>query len=416
MKVGGRLLLVVGLTAGLGLSVVFLAPRSPAHGFFDLTIYRGAGRWWLDGHPLYAYIRPHTTSFGFTYPPFALLCLLPLALLPGPAAAAVLTALSVALVVLTTWWLVVPVADRHGWPRGFALALAVPVTLAMEPVRETLGWGQIGLLLVALVLADVRALERGRAWAGVGIGLATAIKLTPGLFAVYLLLSGRIRAAATAVATFVAVTLLAWLVDPAASTRYWTDLLWQVARVGRADRTENQSLFGALSRLAEPAAPDRRLWLVLAGVVLALGMVRAVRAGRRGDEIVGVTLTGLVACLISPISWNHHLYWVVPAALVLIDVAAGAPLQGSGRPWIRAVAGAAAAVVIAAFVCSLIWFFARPQGAHASAGLLGMLGENSYVLIMIALVLLLPVREVSGAAPSSARSPARARPAGSSPR
>jgi alpha-1,2-mannosyltransferase len=266
------------------------------------------------------------------------------------------------------------------------------------------------MVLAALVLADVRALQRGSAWAGVGIGLATAVKLTPGLFVVYLLLSGRIRAAATATGTFAAVTLLAWVVDPTASTRYWTDLLWQVARVGRVDRTENQSLFGALSRLAEPAAPDRRLWFLLVCVVLAVGVTRAVRAARRGDELVGITLTGLIACLISPISWNHHLYWVVPAVVVLVDVAAG-----SGRPWLRRASGAAAAVVVAVFAGSLIWFFAQPQGAHGSGGVTGALGENGYVLLLLAMVALLPIR-AGAAAPFAARSPAPVPPAGSSPR
>ena len=77
------------------------------------------------------------------------------------------------------------VARRRRWPGGTAgragstIALAVPLVFAMEPVRETLGWGQVNLFLVALVLADVRALQRHRRWAGVGIGLATAIKADP---------------------------------------------------------------------------------------------------------------------------------------------------------------------------------------------------------------------------------------------
>ena len=422
MRWGARALALGGAVALLAYAVV-VGRRQPWHGYFDLTVYRGAARWWLGGRQLYSFVRPHTVAFGFTYPPFALLCLLPVALVPLTAAAAGLTALSALLVLVTTAWLVVPLADRHGWSRWSAVAVAVPLVLAMEPVRETLGWGQVNLILVALVLADVRALSRGSRWAGVGIGLATAIKLTPGLFVVYLALSGRVRAAATAAATFAAATLLAWLVDPSASARFWTDGLWQVTRVGRPDRTENQSLFGALTRLAEPAAPDRRLWFVLAGVVLAVGMGRAVQAARRGDELTGVTLTGVVSCLVSPISWNHHLYWVVPATVVLVDVTAGVPLHPAAPAWLRdrpravaRAAGAAATTLVAAFGGSLIWLFARPQGARANGGVLGVLGENAYVLIMIALVLLLPVRELSGAAPSSARSSARARPAGSSPR
>jgi alpha-1,2-mannosyltransferase len=64
-------------------------------------------------------------------------------------------------VVLTTWWLVAPIAVGRGWPRWFAVAQAVPLVVAMEPVRETLGWGQIDLVIGALVLADAVALGRG---------------------------------------------------------------------------------------------------------------------------------------------------------------------------------------------------------------------------------------------------------------
>src|SRR4029453_7110495 len=93
------------------------------------------------------------------------------------------------------WCLAARVARRHGASPWFAVALVVPAVLAMEPIRETLAEGQLNVFIFALVLADVVALRRGRAWCGVGIGLATALKLTPGLFLVFLVLIGRRRGA-----------------------------------------------------------------------------------------------------------------------------------------------------------------------------------------------------------------------------
>src|SRR3954449_13116861 len=183
---------VAAVVVGVWFLVFHVSPRPVWHHTFDLRVYRGAVRWWLDGRPLYGFVRPHTLK-GVTYPPFAVLPLLPLALGTESTATVLLTAVSGALVVLTTWWLVAPVALRRGWPRGIALAVAVPVAVAMEPIRETLGWGQIDLVIAALVLTDVVALRRGRPWAGVGIGLATAIKVTPGLFLVYLAVTRRWR-------------------------------------------------------------------------------------------------------------------------------------------------------------------------------------------------------------------------------
>jgi alpha-1,2-mannosyltransferase len=393
----GRLALV----AGAGVLAWFLAHRTvylPWHHFFDLGVYRGAVRAWLDGHSLYAYHRPHS-RYGFTYPPFAALTMIPAVLVKAPAAEVITTTASVLVVGVTTWWLVTPVARRAGWTPWFAVGLALPLTFLMEPVRDTLGFGQVNLLLVALVLADVVALRKGWGWAGVGIGLATAVKLTPGVFVLYLLLTRRWRAAATAVGTFVVASLLALVVDQGTSVRFWTTALWETDRVGRLDKTSNQSILGVLARLELPGQPDRRLWAGLAAVVLVLAMWRAVRAQRRGDELVGVTIAGLAGCLISPISWTHHLYWVVPAAVVLVDVAAT-----RGRGPRRVAAGAGAVVVVGFFCSSLIWYFARSHGNVHLGGPLGTVVENAYFLVVLALVAFLPARRRPDAEPPPPRS------------
>ena len=390
-----QVLAVCVLAAAVWVYVDRLSPRTVWHHTFDLRVYRGAVRWWLDGRPLYDFVRPHTEK-GFTYPPFAVLCLLPLAIGTETTATVLLTAVSAVLVVLTTWWLVGPVARRRGWPPAFAVGLAVPLVVAMEPVRETLGWGQIDLVVATLVLGDVVALNRGRRWAGVGIGLATAIKLTPGVFVVYLAVTKRWRAAAVAAGAFLAATLLGAAVDPSASVRYWTRTLWQTGRVGPPADPNDQSLLGLLARVAAPRPASTVLWAALAAAVLAAGLWRAARLHRRGDDLAGFVVTGVAGCLISPISWVHHLYWVVPAVVVLID----------GGAW---AAAAAAVLVWAAFAGSLIWLFpGRPPGVGTT------IGENAYVLLMLALVAGLPARVT--ASPSAARTTGPPRPAGSSPR
>jgi len=415
---GGTALLVLAVccvAVGAGFFLTHVLVRPPWHHTFDLRVYRGAVRWWLQGRPLYAFIRPHT-SLGFTYPPFAVLCLLPLALGTETTATVLITLASSAALLITTAWLVAPPARRRGWPVGFAVALAVPLALVLDPVRETLGWGQVGLLLALLVLADVRALQRGRRWAGMGIGLAAAIKLTPALFVVYLLVSGRWRPAAVAAGTALGATSLALVVDPGASVTYWTTALWQTGRVGDPVKTNNQSILGLLARLAAPRPPDRVVWALLVAAVLAVGLWRAARAARRGDELAGITITGLAACLVTPVAWTHHLYWVVPAVVVLADLATGTPPATHRRLPARAVAvtaGAAVAAVGAAFGLSVIWYFAGDT-VHGRDGLAGVLGENAYPLIMAALLVALPAR--APAASSAARTTAPPPPGGSSPR
>jgi alpha-1,2-mannosyltransferase len=418
-RTAARLAAVGAVTVTTGVYLSRLVVYSPSHRFFDLRVYRGAVRWWLDGRPLYEFVLPHTSK-GFTYPPFAVLVLLPTAVGSETAAEVLLTLASTALVVLTTWMLLAPVATRHGWSRWFVVALAVPPVIAMEPIRETLGWGQIGLVLLTLVLVDVAALQSGHAWAGVGLGLAAAIKVTPGLFVVYLLFSGRRRAAGVAAGTFLAASLLAFALSPRDSVHFWTRALWETGRVGAADRTSDQSVNGLLARLADPGRTDRLVWALLAAAVTVLGLGRAVRAARAGDELTGVTLTGLVSCLVSPIAWTHHFFWVVPAVVVLVDVAGGTPPARAAPSWLHGhiarMAAGGAVLVAAVFVSSLVWFFA---GATAQrAGVPQMLGENAYLLVSVALLVLLPVRALPAVrdARAAARTTAPPRPGGSSPR
>jgi alpha-1,2-mannosyltransferase len=370
--------------------------------------------------------------------------MVPLTWLPtGPVAILTLVGSSV-VVVVVTWWLVAPVARRHGKSPWFAVALAVPAVFATEAVRETLGFGQLNMFILALVLADVVALRRGWAWCGVGIGLATALKLTPGLFIVFLLLIGRRRAAVVATGTFLGATLLAFVVDAGTSWEYWTTTLWDTSRVGRLTNPWNQSILGLLAHLSEPAPPDRLLWAVLAGGVAVLGLWRGVRAYRFGDDLAAVTLVGLTACLVSPISWIHHLYWVIPAAVLLVDVAAGTPVLGTMSRWSRhrprAVsvgAGLLAAAVAVPFNLSIYWSF-QPAAGMSTSVAADILGRNGCTCLMLALLVLLPARDLASrdtvvpsvarkagagpmarvgrVGPSGGRRRARPRPGGWSPR
>src|SRR4051812_15955501 len=302
MRTAARVLAVVALAVAVWFYAFHLSPLFPWHREFDLKVYRGAVQWWLDHRPLYTFHR-NRTPYGFTYPPFAALTMLPLAFVGQSTAMTLQVVANGLLVVAFTWWLVRPVADRHGWPRVFSVALAVPLIYALEPVRETIGYGQVNLYLAALVLLDVVGIRRGWRWAGVGTGLATAVKLTPALFILYFALTGRRRAAGVALGTCAAATVLAAAVSPSTSARFWTTELFQTSRVGRIDSVANQSLLGLLARLTGTPNPSTGLWVLAAGAVVVAGLWRAVRAFRAGDELAGITLTGLTTCLASPISW-----------------------------------------------------------------------------------------------------------------
>jgi len=176
-------------------------------------------------------------------------------------------------------------------------------------------------------------------------------------------------------------------------------------------------VLGLLAHVADPARPDRVLWALLAAGVAVLGLWRAVRVYRRGDDLTAVTLVGLTACLVSPISWVHHLYWVVPAVVLLADVAAGTPVLGAvsrwsrGRPRALAVgAGLLAVAVAVPFLLSTYWTFVPTAGTTTSVAT-DIVGRSIYTCVMLALLVLLPARDLRGA---GGRTPSqgRTRPGG----
>ncbi|MFF7972418.1 glycosyltransferase 87 family protein [Streptomyces sp. NPDC007905] len=385
----GRALLVLGLAAAV---TVFTATVPLLRDFFDLRVYYGTVHTWLHhGGRIYDYRVPGT-SYGFTYPPFAALAMLPLAPMsrPGAIVASLLVNLAALAVVLRilagAGW------RRHGWYRW---SLALCGLALFEPLRDTFSFGQVNLVLLALVLGDSWLLATGRGrWAGAGIGLAAAVKLTPALFIGLLLLARRWRAAAVATGVALAATGLAAWADPGASRFYWTEALWDTGRVGRLDYVSNQSLQGVLARLGEPG---RAPWAAAVLLVLCVWAWRAGRAVTAGDWTAAFALTGAAACLVSPITWVHHLVWLLPSFVVLARA-------GHPRP-----AGALYAVLCTSVVW--LWF-------EDSSGVDGFVGGNTYTWITLGLLLGLPAGQPPAAPPPLARStrvtahaPSPARPA-----
>ncbi|MFF0156430.1 glycosyltransferase 87 family protein [Streptomyces sp. NPDC005263] len=371
----GRLLLLLALAVTV---TVFTATVPLLRDWFDLRVYHGAIDHWIHhGGRIYDYRVPGT-PYGFTYPPFAAVAMLPMALLGLHTAIAVALLLNLAALAVVLRILVGPAWRRYGW---YGCALGACLLALFEPLRDTISFGQVNLLLLALVLTDSGLLATGRRrWAGVGTGLAAAIKLTPALFIVLLLLAGRRREAARATAVAVAATAFAACVAPDASRYYWTDAMWDTTRVGRLDYVSNQSLQGILARLG---VTDRAVWAVAVLLVLCVWASRSRRAVAAGEWPTAFALTGLTACLVSPITWVHHLVWLLPSFVVLVR---------AGHP---RVAGALYAVLCTSVVW--LWF-------DDASGIDGFLGSNAYTWITLGLLLWLPVGQLRSVRPSASRS------------
>jgi alpha-1,2-mannosyltransferase len=349
------------------------------HQYFDLQVYDGAVRYWvLDHGAIYDYLKPYS-EYGFTYPPFGAITMLPMAYLPWGVVTKLATVATLLCSLVLLAWFLDPLIARQRWSRWYVIGVFAALAAVFEPLRETVLFGQVNLMLVALVTGDyLFGVLRGRRWGGIGIGLAAAIKLTPAIFILYLVLTKRWRAAGLASATAAVATIFATAVAPDASRVFWTEALWDTNRVGNLASVANQSLRGAVGRL-DPYHTSTKLWLLVVLITLVVWAWRVRRAARNGDEVLGYALTAVVGCLISPVTWVHHLVWLIPALLLLVD--RGFAARGWRRLAMLALAGG-----LYALLCSrLVWHYGP------SHDLQPIIGGNAYVFASLALLVLVPI-------------------------
>jgi len=303
--------LLVGTTVLLLLLVDF-------QNFMDLRVYRAGGRAWLDGFSLYSNQFGQYSGVGlpFTYPPISAILFTALAVIPEGAATVVITAgslLSIAAVAT------IVLVRRYGRRTAVVLWVLTTLTLAvaLEPVRQTLGYGQINLLLMVLVVADCLL---PRTWwpRGLLIGIAAAVKLTPIVFLLYFFAHRQWRPMCTAIAGFVGVTLLAWLALPAETPKYLATVIGDPARIGPLAFVGNQSLNGLWHRFGLPDTLTTVAWFATSVAVIALAGYVVYLARRAGDDLGALLAVATAGLLASPVSWSHHWVWAIPAGLWLV--------------------------------------------------------------------------------------------------
>ncbi|MDR1430606.1 MAG: glycosyltransferase 87 family protein [Propionibacteriaceae bacterium] len=279
-------------------------PWQPA-GMIDLQVYRRTGAMVLAGEDFF-----HVgEGLPWIYPPFAALLSVPFTLVSFSIAA--------------ICWLMLCVGGlgavlyRLGF-RGWALSMATTLCIVLvEPVRETIGFGQLGIILVAAACLD--SLPGRRYFAkrilpeGWLTGLATAVKLTPAVVACYNFFAGRRKPGLIAFASFCAATALGFVLY-SESLYYWTSLIGGETGVnGSFAYATNQTVMGVWARLTGDFG---RAGLLLSVAVIVIGVIAAIAIHKAGYPALGVCLAGLTSLLGSPVSWSHHYVWIVPLGIV----------------------------------------------------------------------------------------------------
>ncbi len=279
----------------------------------DLQVYVAAVKDMLQGRDIFATTTPFWNLY-FIYPPIAAILMTPLAFGPYALWQVVWTA---GLILAQQ-----SVLKRCGVPRGWKLGLlGIAVVLAIEPLRTTLGYGQVNTMLMALVVADLlpdAPGERRRIPQGTLIGLAAAIKLTPMLFVIFVFLIGRRRTAITAMISFAAFTGIGAILLFSETVAFFGGLSGGNTRTASPLYTGNQSLLGVFFRLGDSSKVTTLIGLGIAGIVALLGCLVAAYWWRQGQQVFAVAIVGLCTCLASPLSWTHHYVWILPLAVAVL--------------------------------------------------------------------------------------------------
>ena len=185
------------------------------------------------------------------------------------------------------------------WPSGgpggalSVASAALPLALWLEPVLETFEFGQVNLVLMALVAVDCLT-QRTRWPRGLLVGIAAAIKLTPAAFVLFFLLRGDGRAAVVTVVTAAVATGIGFVVDAASSARYWFG--GPASGVSGSVFYTNQTIQAVLARAEVPALAARAVWLVATVALLAL----VVPVVRRAEPALALVDRGRVRAADEP--------------------------------------------------------------------------------------------------------------------
>jgi alpha-1,2-mannosyltransferase len=280
------------------------------------------------------------TIFPFLYPPPSLLAFYPLSRLSYEGATKLMLIFNHCLILVFIYLFVEKVypLERHQpvW------ALALVYTFMFHPIAVTLDRGQINLLVLVFLCLAWYALKRNSHPGIIAfpLSLATLIKTYPAIFLLYFLIKKKYQITLWFMGflgLFIAITY--FLLPPSV----WSDWIFEVLPTGGYGKTPfnlfspaapwNQSINGFTSRLflvndfSQTLLPNPAAGIVVPYILSALitlitfALIYNASNISKAHFVIDLEFSLLLVTmyLIAPVSWEHHLVFVLPAAIIALE-------------------------------------------------------------------------------------------------
>ncbi|MFF2552940.1 glycosyltransferase 87 family protein [Nocardia sp. NPDC058058] len=355
------------------------------HGYIDLQVYRNGARAWLDDKDLYGPMPPvYGLGLPFTYPPLAALFFAPLALMPLLLSEWAVLIVSILSLGITLWVVLDRLRPNLAWVTRLTIVIgAVSILQLSEPIRQTYGFGQINLVLMAAITLD--CLARKPFWPrGMLIGIAVSVKLTPGGYLLYFLLRKDWKGAATLVLSTIGAVAVGFALFPSDSVEYWFHTLADTGRIGPPWYAGNQSLKGFAYRLGVSSSAATLIWIVLSVLAIALAAIWMKRLISVGANAAALMVNAGAVLLVSPVSWSHHWVWIAPVLLVVADAIA----NGQRNKWFLGATGFA----VILFAIGPQWLLPHDHDRELTWAWWQQIIGSSYVLFTLGLFIVAALR------------------------
>jgi hypothetical protein len=299
----------------------------------------------------------------YLYPPPSLLAFWPLAKLSLANGFTAFTVVS-HLCFLGSIWLIlarlIPL-PRASPLREITIVVSLAYMLCFDGVVVTFWLGQVNLIVLFFICLALSALKGGSSNWRLALPLSVAIllKTYPVFLLVLLFFRRRFQAMALTCIFYGSFTAISAFMLP---TDVWSSWFTKVVPAGGYASNQigsgapwNQSISGFVTRLLVPnefvkvplnySSLAKPLATILALIVVGVTVFFSFRLSRRGDhersEGDESAAFLLMIYLIAPLSWDHHLVYILPAAVLAV----GLIVNNSARGKVAVVPGAALCLI-----------------------------------------------------------------------